>query len=297
MQHLTQSKTGHCACNTLPEAACSPAASPSPAVLLYIFLKLDSAPRQSYCCIYIYYPQQLWQFPLPCRRNFVLVHHYVLVHQSRAPLLSCTNLVHLYSRAPISCTSTRVHQSRAPPISCTTRTCAPFVHHSVLMQQSHAPLLSSTNLTHHQSRAPLDLVHNQEAILKFTVCPLRHIHTHSVCPLCANSSICTPTLCAHSVHTQEGILKLASAHSSIRTPTLCAHSVHTQEGILKLAGAHSSICTPTLCAHPLHTQEGILKLAGAHSSIRTSTLCAHSVHTQESILMIAVEMLPSAHVH
>ena len=96
----------------------------------------------------------------------------VLVHPSRAPLLSCTqlmhpshappisctqlmhhlctHLVHLYSRAPISCTSTLVHPSRASPISCTT--CAPLcilVHLSCTTQ-----VLSCTTLVLH-SRAPL----------------------------------------------------------------------------------------------------------------------------------------------
>ena len=133
--------------------------SPSPAVLLYIFLKLDSAPRQSYCCnIYIILklPQLSWQFLLPGRRNFILVHHSVLVHQSHAPLLSCTStLVH--------------HQSRA-----SLHTRAPLVHHSILMHQSRAPLLSCTNLVHHQSRAQLVLVH-LSCIASYSA----SLHTHA----------------------------------------------------------------------------------------------------------------------
>ena len=58
---------------------------PFPAVLLYIFLELHSAPRQSYCCVYMYIYiilelQLSWHFPLPGHRNFVLVHHSVPVH-------------------------------------------------------------------------------------------------------------------------------------------------------------------------------------------------------------------------
>ena len=136
--------------------------------------------------VYIYKILKLqlsWHFPLPGHRNFVLVHHSVLVHQSHVPLLSCTtnlvyhsvlvhvscitpysctNLVHLSylctSRAslctcaPISCTSTLVHQSCAPPISCTTRTCAHSRRHSETCR-----------------------------------CPFKYTHAHSVCPLCAHS--------------------------------------------------------------------------------------------------------------
>ena len=82
----------------------------------------------------------------------------IFVHPSRAPLLSCTQLVHYlvhhqycvpnscitHTRAPISCTSTLVHPSRAPPILCTTRaplctlvhpSCAPLilVYHSAIL--------------------------------------------------------------------------------------------------------------------------------------------------------------------
>ena len=55
MQHLTQSKTGLCACNTLPGGACSLATTPSPAVPLYIMFIIYKL------------PQQIWDHSLPRR--------------------------------------------------------------------------------------------------------------------------------------------------------------------------------------------------------------------------------------
>ena len=143
MQHLTQSKTGLRACNTLPGAACSPAASPplqyyctyflssilnlARATAVYIYIVLNC--RDTSCCLAV-------------RTSYLCITPY-----------SCTNLVHLYSRAPISCTSTLVHQSRAPLLLC-------------------------TNLVHHQSRAPLELVHTQEGILMIAVEMLPSAHVH-----------------------------------------------------------------------------------------------------------------------
>ena len=187
MQHLTQSKTGLRTCNMLPGAACSPSAPPP---LQYrcrycIFLKLDSAPRQGYCCIYIYIyihnPQAsstvvalptAWLMELrthaPLRTRVPLVHHFIhiyiifklpqqlLWHHSlprrgsplkKLPQLSCTT--------PYSCTSSAplvlVHLSCTTPYSCTSR--APL--------HTRAPLVHLSCITPYwcTSSAPLVLVH------------------------------------------------------------------------------------------------------------------------------------------
>ena len=92
--------------------------SPSPAVLLYIFLKLDSAPLQSYCCIFIHNP----------------------LASSTVVALPAAWPSELHTRAPL------VHHSVLVHLSCTTRTRAPLVHHSVLVH------LSCTTLDHRRGR-------------------------------------------------------------------------------------------------------------------------------------------------
>ena len=109
----------------------------------------------------------------------------------------------------------------------------------------------------------------------------------------------TSTPCAHSVPTQEGILKLAVCplkytHTHSVHP-LCAHSrgysglavCPLKKAFWNLPCANSSIRTPTLC--PLKRafltcrvpnlcplKKAFWNLPCAHSSIRTPTLCAHS---------------------
>ena len=164
-QHQT-SRPQHAAWGHL--LSCS---SPSPAVLLYIFLKLDSAPRQSYCCIYMHNPQAsstvmalpaAWPSELrtraplvrhsyscttlysctshaPLRTLALPVHHSVLLHFPCTTPYLCTHLVHH---------SVLVHNS----YSCTTRTRAPLMHHSVLL------LLSCTTPYSCTSRVRVQLV-------------------------------------------------------------------------------------------------------------------------------------------
>ena len=176
--------------------------SPSPAVplyILYISLARIFAPSQSYYCIYIYIYiilklQLSWHFPLPGRRNFVLVHP--CVHPSSSPLAAW----------PWDPNSRDNSLKYAHPLCVPTLCQLKYTHtHSVCpLKYSHAhsacPLRANCTPTlcaHSSIRTPT-LCATQEGILKFSVCPLKYTHTHSVCPLCANSSIGTPTLCAHS---------------------------------------------------------------------------------------------------
>ena len=135
MQHLSQSNTRPRTCNTLPGTTCSPAAPPS--LQYYCTYFLNSILHLTRAiAVYIYIilklPQLSWHFPLPGRRNFVLVHY------------SPTSRVPLHTRAPLvlvhhsfSCTS------RAPLVlvhlSCTTHSRAPLVHH-----YSRAPIIKPT---------------------------------------------------------------------------------------------------------------------------------------------------------
>ena len=196
-QHATshQSKTGLRACNTLPGAACSPAAPlPCSTAVHTVYFFSSNFCTSPELLLYIYIilklPQLWWHFPLPGRRNFVLVHHSILVHhsyscttRSRAPLrtlallctraplrilvhqsiLSCTTLVHhsyhnlvhysCTTRTVISCT-TRAPLRNLVYLSCTTPTRAPLVlvHHSVLLHNS--VLVHHSVPVHHYSRVP-----------------------------------------------------------------------------------------------------------------------------------------------
>ena len=134
-----------------------------------------------------------FSYPKSCFNNILPL---VLVHLSCITLYVCTNLVHLYSRAPISCTKNLVHlsylcTSRASlwphaPISCTSHTCAPLVHHSVLV---HCYVISCTTLMHHSST----LVHNPRAQLSCTTNVVMH-SLHYSCTLVHHS----PTHNSHS---------------------------------------------------------------------------------------------------
>ena len=139
MQQSRQSNTGPRACNTLPGAACSPAAPPplhyySATYFLSSILHLarDTA---VYIYIILKLPQLSWHFPLPGRLNFVLVHY--------SPT----------SRAPRHTSAPLVHHSNSCTSSASLRTTAPLVHHSVLVHLSCTTPYSCT------SRAPLVLMH------------------------------------------------------------------------------------------------------------------------------------------
>ena len=270
------------ACNILPRAR--PDIAPATHCLRPLALLQHPPPLQYYCtyflssilhlaratAVYIYSPQLSWQFPLPGRRNFVLVHHYVLVHQSRAPLLSCTNLVHLYSRAPISCTTNLVHHSYL----CTSRaslcTHATISCTSTLVHQSHAPPISCTTRSCAQSRRHSEIYRvptqsNAHPLCVPTLCQLKYMHTHSVCPLCAHSR-------RHS-ETCRCPLKYTHTHSVC---PLCAHSRrHSETCWCPLKHMHThSVCPP--CAHSRRHSETCwcpLKYTHTHS---VCPLCAHS---------------------
>ena len=221
--------------------------------------------------VYIYiilkFPQLSWYFPLPGRRNFVLVHPsssqlaaWPLDPHSRGHSDNCrgtptqeTTLLDTHTHSvcpPCANSSIRTFTLCAHSSIRTPTLCAHSRRYSEICRvptQVYAhPLCANLSirtptLCAYSTICTPTLCATQEGILKFAVCPHKYTHTHSVCPLCANSSTCTPTL---------------YAHSSIRTPTLCANSVPTQ-----------------VYSHPL------------------------CVPTQEGILIIDVELLPDTHVH
>ena len=175
-QHLTRTTLDLALAPPLPGGCLLSCSSPFSAVPVHIVYIFSSNLRQSYHCTYSFksraLPIYLCATTAPLR-NLV---HLVLVHPSRAPLLSCTHRMHhypraLFSHAPLilvhlqslswdfplpdhrhSCSCTSRAQLILVHLSCTTYTRAPLV----LVHQSY----SCTN----RARAP---------IIKPTRCPIQ----------------------------------------------------------------------------------------------------------------------------